>query len=105
VRWKAKEDHSHCNVRAIAPDCISKARIAPPHGASHFGGVRTLWLHPNKGLELLESKVDKIPTNTIGASGGQIFLKRTLGDSDTSQAGALCGAKACRASRTRSILK
>ena len=63
------------------------------------------WLHPNKEMERLESKVDKVREDTIGAGGGQLFFGPTLSDSDTFQTGALCDANACCASRRRSILK
>jgi hypothetical protein len=47
-------------------------------------------------MTLLGSKVHQISEDTISARGGQIFPKRTFSDSDTSQAGVLCGARACR---------
>jgi hypothetical protein len=47
------------------------------------------WLHPNKQMEILKSKIDKIANNTMGASDGQILFRRTFGDADTSWTGVL----------------
>lgn len=35
-----------------------------------------LRLHPNNGMEHLETKVHNIPEDTIGASGGQFLFGR-----------------------------